>query len=111
MVRTICDEPLARSADLAGADLAGADLAGADLAATVPARRRGAARSAYNAVYPDAALRLSRAIANINADPVFREAVIWQNPGLAQRLHNAGAGVARRTKDRQREIVVAGLTF
>jgi hypothetical protein len=57
--------------------------------------------------YSDAARRLSLAIADTNADPVFREAVIWQNPGLAQRLQDAGAGVARRTKDRQRELVVA----
>jgi hypothetical protein len=85
-VLVICDEPLARSADLDAA---------------------GPARPAYDAVYPDAVRRLSAAIADTNADPLFREAIIWQNPGLAQRLQDAGAGVARRTKDRQRELVVA----
>ena len=77
----ISDEPLARSADLT--------------------------RAKYDVAYPDAVRRLSRAIAVTNADPLFREAVIWQNPGLAQRLQDAGPGVARRTKDRQRELVVA----
>jgi len=79
MVLAICDEPLARAADLDEAD----------------------------AVYADATVRLSRAIAGIHADPVFQEAVIWQNPGLAQRLQDASPGRARRSKDRQRELVIA----
>jgi hypothetical protein len=89
MVLAICDEPLARSADLAGADLAG--------------------RLAYDRAYADAAGRLSRAIAGTFADPVFREALTWQNPGLAQFLHDhdAGPGAARRSKQRQRELVIA----
>jgi hypothetical protein len=87
MVLAICDEPLARSADLAGTDPAG--------------------RLAYDKVYADAAGRLSRAIAGIHADPVFQEAVTWQNPGLAQRLRDAGVGTSRRSKDRGRELVVA----
>ncbi len=95
MVLAICDEPLARSADLAGADLDGAELA-----EPVPA---------YDAVYADATRRLSRAIAGTYADPVFREALTWQNPGLAQFLHDhdAGPGAARRSKQRQRELVIA----
>jgi len=97
MVLAICDEPLARSADVAGAELNGA----------VPVRRRGSTESAYDLVYADAAKRLSRAIADIDADPGFREALTWQNPGLAQRLHDAGVGAARRSKDRGREIVIA----
>jgi hypothetical protein len=89
MVRTVCDERLARSADLAGADPAG--------------------RLAYDKVYAEAAGRLSRAIAGIHADPAFQEAVTWQNPGLAQFLHDhdAGPDAVRRSKQRQRELVIA----
>jgi hypothetical protein len=87
MVLALCDEPLARSADLTAADPAG--------------------RPAYAKVYGDAAGRLSRAIAGTYADPVFREALTWQNPGLAQRLQDAGVGRSRRSKDRGRELVVA----
>ena len=88
MVLALCDEPLARSADLAGTDLAGTG-------------------SAYGAVYVDAAGRLSRAIADTYADPVFQEAITWQNPGLAQRLRDAGVGMSRRSKDRRHELVIA----
>ncbi|HLK02269.1 MAG TPA: hypothetical protein VKU39_20500, partial [Streptosporangiaceae bacterium] len=49
MVRAICDEPLARGADLAG---------------------RG---PAFDAVFADATPRLSGAIAGVHADPEFRE--------------------------------------
>src|SRR5580693_506449 len=87
MVLAICDEPLARSADLAGTDPAG--------------------RLAYDKVYADAAGRLSRAIASTHGDPVFQEAITWQNPGLAQRLQDAGVGTSRRSKQRQRELVIA----
>jgi hypothetical protein len=89
MVLAVCDEPLARSADLAGEDPAG--------------------RLAYDKVYADATGRLSDAVAAIHADPVFQEAVTWQNPGLAQFLHDhdAGPGAARRSKQRQRELVIA----
>jgi hypothetical protein len=98
MVLAICDEPLAHSADLDGASLAGPD----------PVRRPGGARSAYDEVYPDAARRLSRAIADTAADPGFQEAVTWQNPGLAENwLLDEGAGVERRAKDRKRELVIA----
>jgi hypothetical protein len=87
MVLPICDEPLARSADLAGADPAG--------------------RLAFYMVYYDAVGRLSRALAGTIADPGFREALTWQNPGLAQRLRDAGVGGSRRSKDRGRELVIA----
>ena len=86
MVLAIRDEPLAHAADLDGA------------AADGPA---------YDAVYAEATTRLTRAIAGIHADQVFQEAVIWQNPGLAQRLQEAGPGPKRRSKDRQRELVIA----
>ncbi len=89
MVLALCDEPLARSADLAAADPAG--------------------RPAYDKEFADAAGRLSRGIAAIHADPRFREALTWQNPGLAQFLrdHDAGPDAARRSKQRQRELVIA----
>jgi len=93
MVLAICDEPLARSADLAGAAPDGAELAEPG--------------PAYDAVYADATRRLSRAIADTHADPGFQEAVTWQNPGLAQRLQDAGVGGSRRSKDRGRELVIA----
>jgi hypothetical protein len=81
MMLDICDEDLARSADIAGA---------------------------YDVVYPDAARRLCHAIADIAADPAFKEALTWQNPTLARFLENAGVGrLARRSKDRQRELVIA----
>jgi hypothetical protein len=89
MVLALCDEPLARSADLAGADPAG--------------------RVAYEKVYADAVGRLSRAVAGAYADPRYQEALTWQNPGLAQFLHDhdAGPDAARRSKQRQRELVIA----
>jgi hypothetical protein len=81
MMLDICDEDLARSADMAGA---------------------------YDVVYPDAARRLCHAIADIAANPAFKEALTWQNPTLARFLEDVGAGgLARRSKDRQRELVVA----
>ena len=98
MVLAICDEPLARSADLDRANLDGPN----------PVRRPAGARSAYDLVYPDAARRLCHAIADTAADPRFQEAVTWQNPGLAENwLLDAGAGVERRAKDRKRELVIA----
>jgi hypothetical protein len=91
MVLAICDEPLARSADLAGANPDDA----------------GGVRLAYDAVYAEAAGRLPGAIARTAADPAFQEAITWQNPVMAEILHDAGSGVARRSKDRQRELVIA----
>jgi len=89
MVLAICDEPLARSADLAAADPAGPG-------------------PAYDAAYADAARRLSRAIAGTHADPGFREALTWQNPGMVQRLEDAGPGLARRrSHDRKWELMIA----
>src|SRR5262249_39032808 len=88
MVLAICDESLARSADLAGADPAGPP--------------------PYDMAYADAVGRLTRAVAGTFADPGFREAITWQNPGLVQVLQEAGVGAARRLrKDRARELVVA----
>ena len=86
MVAVLCDEPLAAAADLADADPAGLDR-----------------------VFAEAAGRLSRAVAGVYADRRFREAVTWQNPGLAQFLdeHDKGPDAPRRSKQRQRELVIA----
>ena len=91
MMLAICDEPLARSADV-------------DVA-----RRRDRPGPEYDAVYAEATGRLSRAIAGIHADPYFQEAVTWQNPRLAEFLRDRTAApvAVRRTKDRQRELVIA----
>jgi len=97
MVLAICDEPLARAADLAAIELNGAD----------PVGRPGGAGPAYQAAYSAAAGRLSRAIAGIEADPCFREALVWQNPGLVRRLRESGVGTGRRSKDRGQELVIA----
>ena len=84
-VLAICDSPLASSADRDG---------------------RG---PVFDAVFADATMRLSTAIAAVNADPAFQEALTWQNPGLVQFLHDhdISQGAARRSKDRKRELVVA----
>ena len=89
MMLAICDEPLARSADLACADEA--------------------ERAGLEAAYGQAAGRLARGIAGTYADPAFREAVTWQNPVLARFLHDHdhGPDAARHSKQRQRELVIA----
>ena len=96
MLLAVCDEPLARSADLAGADLAGP---------------YSAARLAYDSEYGQATRRLSTGIAGTYAYPGFHEAITWQNAGVAQYLddHNAGVdvGAARRNKVRERELLIA----
>ncbi|MDQ2814645.1 MAG: lantibiotic dehydratase family protein, partial [Actinomycetota bacterium] len=102
MVLAICDEPLAHSADLTSADLTSADLTSADLTSADPA-----GRVAYDQAFADAASRLSRAVAAVEAHPLFQEAVTWQNPVLAQRLRDAGVGTSRRSHDRKRELVIA----
>jgi hypothetical protein len=71
-VLAVCDEPLARSVDLDG---------------------RG---PVFGAVFADATMRLSGAIAAIHSDPRFREALTWQNPGLAQFLHDHGSARGQR---------------
>jgi hypothetical protein len=88
MLLAICDESLARSADQAAAGLDGG-------------------RPAYDAVFAGAAERLNRAITGLADDPAFQEALTWQNPVLAQLLHDVGVGSARRTKERQRELTIA----
>ncbi len=93
LILALCDEALASSADQARADQAGADLA---------------AGPGYDEEFAAATGRLGRAIAAAYADPVFREALTWQNPVLAQFLHDhdPGPGAARNSKQRQRELVI-----
>ncbi len=87
MLLAICDDALARSADLDGQPEGG--------------------ELAYGAAYAGAARRLSSAIAGIAADAGFREAVTWQNPGLAERVLDSDLDGQRRSKYRNREIVIA----
>jgi Lantibiotic dehydratase, N terminus len=95
MVLGLCDEGLAAAADAAGADGAG-DVAG---------------REAFGDVFERAAGRLVAGVGEVWADRGFREALTWQNPGLAQFLRDhdpgPGPGVPRRSKQRQRELVIA----
>jgi hypothetical protein len=86
MVLAICDEPLARGTDRAESGLTD------------------------DAAYADAARRLSGAVAATVADPGFREALTWQNPGMVQRLEewSRGQGPTRRaSKDRGQELMIA----
>ncbi|HZR51071.1 MAG TPA: lantibiotic dehydratase, partial [Streptosporangiaceae bacterium] len=94
LLAALCDEPLAAAADQAAAGQAAAGQADPARVATV---------------YREAAGRLSRAVAAVYADPLFREALTWQNPGLAQFLHDhdKGPGAPRLSKQRQRELVIA----
>jgi hypothetical protein len=85
MVLAVCDEALARSADLDGQPDGG--------------------EPSYDVAYADAAGRLSRAVSDIAADPGFREAVTWQNPAMAETALG-GVSAARRSKDRYREVMI-----
>ncbi|HEV3293328.1 MAG TPA: lantibiotic dehydratase, partial [Streptosporangiaceae bacterium] len=88
-VLAVCDEPLAAAADRAAGG--------------------GGDRAAFEAAYARAVTRLSAGIADTYADPLFREAVTWQNPVLARFLrdHDQGPAAPRRSKQRQRELVIA----
>jgi hypothetical protein len=88
LVLSLCDDPLAHRADQAAAGPDGG-------------------RAAYDAEFADAAKRLNLVITDLAADPAFQEALTWQNPVLAQLLHDVGVGSARRTKERQRELTIA----
>ena len=87
MVLAICDEALARSADLDG--------------------RPDDDESPYESTYAQATARLSSAIIATAADPAFREAVTWQNPSMAEIALGASLSPARRSKDRYREVMIA----
>ncbi len=62
----------------------------------------------YAAAYRAANRLLPRTIAGIAADPLFREAVTWQNPGLVTNCLDRITGLGpRNVKGRYRELVVA----
>jgi hypothetical protein len=72
--------------------------------------RGGPAGSAavYAAAYTAAAERLPGIVAGIAKDRLFREAVLWQNPGLTVNcLEKISAAAPRNVKGRLRELAVA----
>jgi hypothetical protein len=88
-VEVLCDEDLATAAD-AAAD------------GTPASRRR------YEAAFDRAVPRLREAIVALAHDPLFREAVTWQNGDLvATCLDPAAAGERRNSRGRQHETTIA----
>jgi hypothetical protein len=86
-VLELCDNELAAAADEYG--------------------RSPGARPAYAAAYGAAAARLPRVIAAIARDPLFREAVTWQNPGMVTNgLDRITPDAPRNVKGRLRELAV-----
>jgi hypothetical protein len=86
-VLALCDDDLAGAADAYG--------------------RLPGARPAYEAAYRAAAARLPRVVADIAEDPLFREAVTWQNPDLVVNcLDKIRAEGPRNVKGRLRELAV-----
>jgi Lantibiotic dehydratase, N terminus len=80
------------------------DLAGA---ADTYNRSAGVSQQAFAAAYRAASGRLSGAVAEIANDPLFREAVLWQNPPLVTRLLDKVCAQAPRiSAARKRELVV-----
>ncbi len=62
----------------------------------------------YAAVFAAAERRLTAAVRAVAADPPFREAVIWQNPGLVDTcLDKVVAGEPRTQRGRAHELTVA----
>ena len=62
---------------------------------------------AYDTAYRAAAGRLPAVVAGIAADPVFREAVTWQNPEMSINcLDRVTADAPRNVKGRKRELAV-----
>jgi hypothetical protein len=89
----VCDADLARAVDEAGVEADAGAGAGA-------AETGGDGRAAYQ----EATARLSAAVARIAADPVFREAVAWQNPALIGTcLDKLVRGEPRNVRGRQHE--------
>jgi hypothetical protein len=82
-VLRLCDDELAAAADTAGPGFA--------------------------AAYTRATERLSAAIRQIAADPLFREAIIWQNRRLVTDcLDKAKAGEPRNVRGRNHEMTIVG---
>jgi Lantibiotic dehydratase, N terminus len=64
-------------------------------------------QTAYEAAYRAATGRLPRTVAGIATDPLFREAVTWQNPDLVTNCLDRITGLApRNVKGRKRELMV-----
>lgn len=87
-----------------------AELADHDLARAADAHNAGAAGpDAYAAAFADAEARLSATVRRIAADPLFREAVTWQNRALvANCLDKAAAGEPRNVRGRNHEMAIVG---
>lgn len=87
-LRAVCDAELARAVDEGRAGDGGAADGG-------------------NAAFQAAAARLTAAVARIAADPVFREAVAWQNPALIEScLDKLVRGEPRNVRGRLHESTV-----
>ena len=63
-------------------------------------------RAAFEASFDEASAAGSRRIREIAADPRFREAVTWQNPGMLHTLDGLGSGAYRPSVARHRESTV-----
>lgn len=70
-----------------------------DCAAAADAHLAGGDPAAFAAAYEDATRATARAVHAVAADPAFREAVGWQNPGAV----DAAAGVLRDGPDAKRD--------
>ena len=86
-------------------------LAAPDCAATADEHLDGrAGRDAFLAAFDDAAHAVGTRLAGVAADPAFREAVTWQNPGAMvalDKLAAAGQDGPSNNKRREREKIVA----
>lgn len=84
----ICDDQLADAADRAA--------------------EVGTEAARYGPAYQAATERLTLAIQRTAADPLFREAVAWQNPDLVRNcLDKAAAGEPRTKRGRRHELAIA----
>ncbi|MET9621860.1 lantibiotic dehydratase [Streptomyces sp. NPDC006464] len=87
-----------------------ADLADHGLARVADAHGAGTADAAeYAAAFTEAEARLSATVRRMAADPLFREAVTWQNRALvANCLDKAAAGEPRNVRGRNHEMTIVG---
>jgi hypothetical protein len=88
----VCDAELACAVDAAGGGTGEAE------------GRTDEADGGWHAAYQEATARLAAAVARIAADPVFRQAVAWQNPALIEScLDKLVRGEPRNVRGRQHE--------
>ncbi|MGW4299149.1 lantibiotic dehydratase [Streptomyces sp. NPDC004646] len=86
-----------------------AELCDAELAAAADQfdEREEGSRERYAKVFQAAAERLGAAVRKTAADPLFREAVTWQNPALVHNcLDKAAAGEPRNVRGRYHELTI-----